>query len=85
MSRTNAKEPNALKSVEPHQGSPLPLLASTKTITTHANPLAWQEIARVLFVACCGGCDVVCGAVNESIHHCGWRDLHDGRWLSDLP
>src|SRR6202140_2576964 len=51
MNRTNVKEPQGLKSVEPHQGYPPITPSEYEDDHEHANPLAWQEIARVLFVA----------------------------------
>jgi heavy metal translocating P-type ATPase len=51
MNRTNVKEPQGLKAVEPHQGHPPITLSEHEDDHEHAHQLAWQEIARVLFVA----------------------------------
>src|SRR6202790_5024604 len=51
MSRTNVKEPEDLKSVESRQKSAPITPSEHEDDHAHANPLAWQEIARVLFVA----------------------------------
>ena len=51
MNRTNVKEPEGLKSVEPHQGYAPITPSEHEDDHEHAHPLAWQEIARVLFVA----------------------------------
>ena len=48
MNRTNVKKPQGLKSVEPHQAyAP----SEHEGDHEHAHPVAWQENARVLFVA----------------------------------
>jgi heavy metal translocating P-type ATPase len=51
MNRTNAKEPQGLKSVEPHQAYAPITPSEHEDNHEHAHPLAWQEIARVMFVA----------------------------------
>ena len=51
MNRTNVKEPQGLKSVEPHQANAPITPSEHEDDHEHAHPLAWQEIARVLFVA----------------------------------
>jgi heavy metal translocating P-type ATPase len=51
MNRTNVKEPEGLKSVEPHQGYAPITSSEHEDDHEHPHPLAWQEIARVLFVA----------------------------------
>src|ERR1700675_733941 len=51
MNRTNVKEPEGLKSVEPHQGYARITPSEHEDDHKHAHPLAWREIARVLFVA----------------------------------
>ena len=51
MNRTNVKEPQGLKCVESHQGSASITPLEHEDDHAHANPLAWQEMARVLFVA----------------------------------
>jgi heavy metal translocating P-type ATPase len=51
MTRTNVKEPEDLKSVEPRQGYAPITPSEHEDDHEHAHPLAWQEIARVLFVA----------------------------------
>jgi heavy metal translocating P-type ATPase len=51
MNRTNTKEPEALKSVEPHQGFAPITPGEREDDHEHAHPLAWQEIARISFVA----------------------------------
>src|SRR5580700_11437144 len=51
MNRTNVKEPEALKSVEPHQANASVTPSGHEGDHEHEQPLAWQEIARVLFVA----------------------------------
>jgi P-type Cu+ transporter len=51
MNRTNVKEPEGLKSVEPHQGYARINPSEHEDDHEHAHPLAWREIARVLFVA----------------------------------
>ena len=51
MNRTNVKEPGALKSVEPHQANASVTPSEHEGDHDHEHPLAWQEIARVLFVA----------------------------------
>ena len=51
MDRTNVKEPEALKSGEPHPGYAPITPSEREDDHEHAHPSAWQEIARVLFVA----------------------------------
>jgi Cd2+/Zn2+-exporting ATPase/Cu+-exporting ATPase len=51
MNRTNVKEPEALKSVEPNQANASVTPSEHEGDHEHEHPLAWQEIARVLFVA----------------------------------
>jgi heavy metal translocating P-type ATPase len=50
MNRTNVKEPEGLKSVEPQQGYTPITPSEHEDDHEHAHPLDWQEIARVLFV-----------------------------------
>jgi hypothetical protein len=51
MNRSNAKETEPLKSVEPHKGNARITPSEHEDDHEHADPLAWQEIARVVFVA----------------------------------
>ena len=51
MNRPNVKEPQGLKSVEPHQAYAPATPSEHEDDHEHAHPLAWQEIARVMFVA----------------------------------
>src|ERR1700688_5057398 len=51
MNRTNEKESQPLKTVEAHQENAPIAHSEQEGDLEHADPLAWQEIARVLFVA----------------------------------
>jgi len=51
MNRTNEKQSQPLKSVETHQENAPIAHCELEGDHEHADPLAWQEIARVLFVA----------------------------------
>src|ERR1700688_4190195 len=51
MNRTNEKESQPLKTVEAHQENAPIAHSEQEGDLEHATPLAWQEIARVLFVA----------------------------------